>query len=40
MVEAVKPKHIVPIHTFDGDKYQDVFDVHVMELEDGEKKAI
>jgi ribonuclease J len=25
MVEAVKPKHIVPIHTFEGDKYGELF---------------
>jgi ribonuclease J len=25
MVEAVKPKHIVPIHTFEGDRYAELF---------------
>ena len=34
MVEAIEPKYIVPIHTFDGDKYKDVFDTSVLELGD------
>ena len=25
MVEAIKPKKIVPIHTFEGEKYKDIF---------------
>lgn len=40
MVEAIGPENIVPIHTFDGDKYKDVFDVPVIELEDGEEKTV
>ena len=36
MVEAIKPKHIVPMHTFEGDKYKEIFDYHVVRLEDGE----
>ena len=36
MVEAIKPKNIVPIHTFEGDKYKDIFDEPIVELKDGE----
>ncbi len=36
MVEAIKPKHIVPIHTFERDKYKDIFNVPIVELKDGE----
>ena len=36
MVEAIKPKHIVPMHTFEGDKYQEIFDYPVVRLQDGE----
>mgnify|MGYP004702383327 CR=1 FL=1 len=36
MVEAIKPKNIVPIHTFEGDKYKDIFKEIIVELKDGE----
>ena len=40
MVEAIKPKNIVPIHTFEGDKYKYIFKETVIELKDGETKQI
>lgn len=40
MVEAIKPKNIVPIHTFEGDKYKDIFTVPIVELADGEIREI
>jgi ribonuclease J len=40
MVEAIKPKNIVPIHTFDGDKYKDIFSEPIIVLKDGEIKKI
>ncbi len=40
MVEAIKPKKIVPIHTFDGDKYKDIFNEPIVELKDGEIREI
>ena len=40
MVEAIKPKNIVPIHTFEGDKYKDIFDKPIVELKDGEIREI
>jgi ribonuclease J len=37
MVNAIKPKHLVPIHTFEGDRYKDIFKgVNVLRLKDGE----
>jgi ribonuclease J len=36
MVEAIKPKNIVPIHTFEGDKYKDIFNKPIVELKDKE----
>jgi ribonuclease J len=36
MVEAINPKNIVPIHTFEGDKYKDIFNEPIVELKDGE----
>ncbi|MDA3871771.1 MAG: MBL fold metallo-hydrolase [Candidatus Marinimicrobia bacterium] len=33
---AIKPKNIVPIHTFKADIYKDIFDYPVVELDDGE----
>lgn len=36
MVEAIKPKNIVPIHTFEGDKYKDIFNEPILELKDEE----
>jgi ribonuclease J len=35
MVEAIKPKLLIPIHTFEPDKYKTTFNVPVKELEDG-----
>lgn len=40
MVEAIKPKFIVPIHTFESSKYKDIFKESVVELKDGETKQI
>lgn len=40
MVEAIKPKNIVPIHTFEGDKYKDIFKEPIVELKDGETRQI
>jgi ribonuclease J len=40
MVEAIQPKNIVPIHTFEGDKYKDIFSVPVVKLKDEEIKEI
>jgi len=36
MAEAIKPKNIVPIHTFEGDKYKSIFNEPVRELKNGE----
>jgi len=40
MVKAIKPKNIVPIHTFEGDKYKDIFNEPVVELKDEEIREI
>ena len=40
MVEAIKPKYIVPIHTFEGDNYKDIFDYPVVRLKDGELQEV
>lgn len=40
MVEAMKPKNIVPIHTFSGNEYKNIFTIPVVELNDGETKEI
>ena len=40
MVEAIKPKNIVPIHTFEGNKYKDIFNEPVVELNDEEIREI
>ena len=40
MVEAIKPKNIVPIHTFEGDKYKNLFNEPIVKLKDGEIKEI
>ncbi len=40
MVEAIKPKNIVPIHTFEGDKYKDIFNEPIVELKDNETREI
>jgi ribonuclease J len=36
MVEAIKPKNIVPMHTFKKDKYKDIFKEPIRELKDEE----
>jgi len=40
MVEAINPKHIVPIHTFNGNEYQKIFTIPIIEMNDGETKEI
>lgn len=40
MVAAINPKYIVPIHTFEGAKYKDIFKEPVVEMKDGETKRI
>ncbi len=40
LVDALQPKNIVPIHTFEGDNYSKVFDEPVIRLSDGEVKEI
>ncbi len=40
MVEALKPKHIVPIHTFSGSQYKNIFSAPVVEMKDGEIKQV
>jgi len=40
MVEAIKPKCIVPIHTFNGSDYQKIFSAPVIEMNDGETREI
>jgi ribonuclease J len=36
MVDAIKPKAIVPIHTFNAGGYKSIFSVPIVELKDGE----
>lgn len=40
MVDALKPKNIVPIHTFEGDKYKDIFKEPIVELKDGDTQNV
>lgn len=40
MVEAINPKNIVPIHTFSGSEYARIFNVPIVELNDGETISI
>lgn len=40
MVEAINPKRIVPIHTFNGVEYKKIFKPQVVELNDGEEVII
>ena len=40
MVEAINPKNIVPIHTFSGSEYARIFNVPIVELNDGEAISI
>lgn len=36
MVEALEPRYIVPIHTFNAREYKNIFSVPILELKDGE----
>jgi len=36
MVDAIDPKYVIPIHTFEKDKYKPIFNKTVLELNDGE----
>lgn len=40
MVEAIHPKNIVPIHTFNGSDYHNIFSTPVVVMNDGETKYI
>lgn len=40
MVEAIKPKNIVPIHTFSGSDYARIFSTPIVEINDGETISI
>jgi mRNA degradation ribonuclease J1/J2 len=40
MVEAVKPKYIVPIHTFGSSEYQKIFKEKVVEMKDGDARQV
>ena len=40
MVEAINPKRIVPIHTFNGSDYQRIFSVPVVEMKDGMARQV
>ena len=40
LVDAIKPKNIVPIHTLERDKYKNLFNGNVIELKDGEVRTI
>ncbi|MEA3494681.1 MAG: MBL fold metallo-hydrolase [Bacteroidota bacterium] len=40
LVKSIKPKNIVPIHTFEGDKYKDIFNEPIVELKDEEIRQI
>jgi ribonuclease J len=40
MVEAIKPKNIVPIHTFNAGEYQKIFSIPVIEIKDGEARTM
>ncbi len=40
MVEAIKPKNIVPIHTFSASEYASIFTTPIVELNDGDTISI
>ena len=40
MVEAIKPKNIVPIHTFSKSEYAGIFSTPIVEINDGETISI
>jgi len=39
-VNAIKPGHIIPIHTFSADQYKNIFDYPLVELTDGQSLKI
>lgn len=40
LVEGIQPKYIVPIHTFEGDRYKEIFKEPIVRLKDGEVREI
>jgi ribonuclease J len=40
MVESIKPKNIVPIHTFSGREYKKIFTAPIVLLKDGETRQV
>lgn len=40
MVNAITPKNIVPIHTFNGNQYSGLFSVPIVVIEDGEIREV
>ncbi len=40
MVEAIQPKNIIPIHTFEKSKYKNIFKENILELKDKETKEL
>ena len=36
LADAMAPEVLVPVHTFEGDRYQDLFGAHVRRRADGE----
>jgi ribonuclease J len=40
MVAVIKPKTIVPIHTFSGRKYSKIFETPIIELKDGKTRQV
>ena len=40
LVTAINPKNIVPIHTFCGSAYKNIFSAPIVELNDGETKQV
>jgi ribonuclease J len=41
MVDTVRPKNIVPIHTFEADKYKDLFsDTNILQVNDKEEVKV
>jgi len=40
MVKAINPDYIIPIHTFSGRDYKELFSKSVVELKDGEIQTV
>jgi hypothetical protein len=40
MADAIKPKNIIPIHTFKGIEFKNIFTYPVVEMVDGEIKEV